>query len=382
MVARPLTIVQMLPDLISGGVERGTLEMGAYLSRKGHKSIVISNGGPLVKNLESDGSRHLALPVGKKSPLTFACIPKLKRFFKENSVDILHLRSRVPAWAGWLAVKTMAKKDRPRIVTTFHGFYSVNKYSAIMTKGEKVIAVSRTIKEHILKMYGTDGGKIVLINRGFDQNYFNPERISQEQKQEILKSWGVETGNSPIILMPGRFTRLKGHSLFLESLEKIKHLPWTAVIIGNEGENPDYAEQVKNDAVAKGVRDRIVFAGHCNDMAAAYSVADLTVCPSVYPESFGRVAVESQAMAVPVIASALGGSLETIVHGKTGWHFSHTDSSALAESLYLALSDEQIRKHMGNEARKWVTRQFTTAQMCEQTLSVYQDLIDSNRAFS
>jgi len=361
----------MLPELITGGVERGTLEIGAYLVEKGHRSIVVSNGGPMVDDLVKNGTEHITMPVGSKNPRSLLCIPKLRKLFVDENVDIVHLRSRMPAWIGYLAIKSLAKNKQPKIVSTFHGFYSINRYSAIMTKGERVIAVSNTIKNHIKKKYFIADDKIKLIYRGYDSKLFDPKAISSDRILAIKKKWDIEYSDAPVIILPGRFTKLKGHSLFLSALEKIKHLSWVAVIVGNENENPEYASHLKNQVQQKGLSDRIIFAGHCSDMAAAYMVSDLTVSASIYPESFGRIAVESQAMGVPVIASALGGSLETVLNGKTGWHFSHLKVEELVDTLTQALCDERQRKLLGQQGMEWVRKKFSGEIMCKKTLDQY-----------
>jgi glycosyltransferase involved in cell wall biosynthesis len=375
MVARPLTIVQLLPELVTGGVERGTLEVGAYLAKKGHRSIVISNGGPMVAQLLKEGSEHIELPVHKKSPFTVGCIPRLKKIFASQNVDIVHLRSRVPAWAGWLAVKMMNEQFRPRVITTFHGFYSINRYSAIMTKGDVVIAVSNVIRQHIKEQYGVPEKRIRLINRGFDAAQFNPDQISDKRMGELKQRWGIDQAKGPVLILPGRFTKLKGHTHFLNALEKIKDLAWTAVLIGDEKENISYFQHLKSEVLQKKLSERVVFAGLCNDMPAAFSLADLTVSASTYPESFGRVAVESQAMGIPVIASALGGSLETVKHEETGWLYPADDVVALARVLELAIQNQTMREKYGAQGQRWVNDQFTVEKMCSQTLEVYQELV-------
>ncbi len=379
MVARALTIVQMLPELITGGVERGTLEIGASLVRKGHRSIVVSNGGPMVDELVKNGSKHITLPVGSKTPISIFCIPRLRKLFVEEKVDILHLRSRVPAWVGLLAAKTINKKIQPRIVTTFHGFYSINPYSAIMTKGERVIAVSKPIKNHIREKYGVFGDHVKTINRGFDATRFDPGLVNPRQVAILKKKWGLVNKKAPFMMLPGRFTELKGHILFLSALEKIKHLSWTAIFVGDENEKPEYAALLKKETLKRGLSGRVVFAGHCNDMPAAFMVSDITVSASIHPESFGRVAVESQAMGIPVVATALGGSLETIIPKKTGWLFPHTDIDAFAKVLSEAVVDQKKRQSMGQQAKVWVGKNFTTELMCEETLLLYEKLVAAPR---
>ena len=379
MVARPLTIVQMVPELITGGVERGTLETGAFLVRKGHRSIVISNGGPMVDELAQNGSEHITLPVGCKNPKSLFCIPKLRKLFIEEKVDILHLRSRVPAWVGLLAAKTINKNTRPRIITGFHGFHSINAYSAIMTKGERVIAVSKPIRDHIKEKYGVSGDHVKMINRGFDASRFDPVLVEQKRISELETKWGITNEKGPFIMFPARFTEWKGHLLFLSALEKIKHLSWTAILVGDENEKPNYAARLKKETIQKGIGDRVVFTGHCNDMPAALMLCDVAVSASIEPEAFGRVAVEAQAMGVPVVATALGGSLETIVPGKTGWLFPCTDVDAFAKALAEAVTNQAKRQSMGQQAKAWVSEHFTTQLMCEKTLMLYEELTVSPR---
>ncbi len=374
MVARSLTIVQMLPELITGGVERGTLETGAFFVKNGHRSIVVSNGGPMVEALIKNGSEHITLPVGEKNPRALFCIPRLRQLFIKEKVDILHLRSRLPAWMGLLAGKSIPGATRPRIVTTFHGFYSINRYSAVMTKGERVIAVSKLIKEHICHQYGVCGKHVKVIHRGFDASCFDPLLVDKQKVSDLRKKWKIDERSGPVLMLPGRFTELKGHRLFLSALEKIKHLSWTAVLVGDMNEKPDYAARLQKEALEKGLGDRVVFAGHSSDMAAAFMLCDVTISASIHPESFGRVGVESQAMGVPVVATAHGGSLETIVAGKTGWLFSPFDVEGFANVLAEAVKDEQKRKKMGARAMAWVADHFTTAHMCAKTLRLYEEL--------
>ncbi|MBT3388395.1 MAG: glycosyltransferase family 4 protein [Desulfobacula sp.] len=375
MVAKPLTIVQMLPDLVTGGVEKVTLEIAEFMVQKGHSSIVISNGGLMVEELLQKGSEHICLPIGSKSPKSLLCIPALRKILIKEKVDILQLSSRVPAWVGLMAAKSISPKKRPGIVTTFHGFYSVNAYSAVMTKGDKVIAVSKPIKQHIKEKYRVPGKHVITINQGFDKEQFDPSLVKKDRVSALIKKWNLEKKERPFIILPGRFSPLKGHKLFLSALEKIKGLSWTAIFVGNENENLKYTEMLKQEASQKGLGQRVVFAGLCKDMPAAFKLCDLTVSASVYPESFGKIAVESQAMETPVIATAIGGSLETIIPGRTGWLFSPTDLDEFAAVLTEAVLNQEKRKYMGKKARKWVENNFTTELMCQKTLKVYRELL-------
>jgi len=373
-----ITVVQMLPDLHSGGVERGTLELGAFLSEKGHRSIVISGGGRLVKQLEAEGSRHVNWQVGEKSLSTFRYILPLRRLLLEQKVDILHLRSRVPAWVGYLAWKSLPASQRPKLVTTFHGFYSITRFSAVMTRGEKVIAVSRTIADHIKENYAIDHSKIIIIPRGVDTEEFDPANIPSNRLDDLSAKWGITDDNRPVILLPGRITPLKGHEIFFKALEKFKDLSWLAVVVGDTAENPRHMAALEKMVREKDLQERVKFVGHCDDMPAAYLLSDLVISAThTTPESFGRTAVEASAMGKPVIASAHGGSMETVLPGKTGWLTRPGDSEDLAATIREALKDKQLRQRLGEQGRKRVLERFTVETMCDHTIKLYEHMTRS-----
>jgi glycosyltransferase involved in cell wall biosynthesis len=374
MVAGPLTVVQMLPELESGGVERGTLELAKYLSRNGHRSIVISGGGRLVPQLESEGSEHVLWAIGRKSPLTLRFVPRLRRFLIRQNVDILHLRSRVPAWVGYLAWRSLPEQSRPHLVTTFHGFYSVSKYSAIMTKGERVIAISKTIQEHIQKVYNVPYEKITLIHRGVDTDIFNPSKVSQDRIRTLQSAWGVNVKQKPLIMLPGRVTSWKGHDIFLRSLSGIKDLSWTAVCVGELDRGSSYVKNLLMLRSKLGLEKRVRFVEYCDDMPAAYLLADIVVsASSTQAEAFGRISVEAQAMGRPVIATAHGGSIETVIDRKTGWLVQPNDTESMVEVLREALTDKTRMKQHGENGIKWVRDNFTVKRMCEKTVSLYSN---------
>ncbi|MDX1775222.1 MAG: glycosyltransferase family 4 protein [Desulfobulbales bacterium] len=378
MVAGPLTVVQMLPELHVGGVERGTLELGKYLVEHGHRSLVISGGGRLVSQLESEGSEHILWSVGKKSPLTLRYIAKLRKLLLDRKVDILHLRSRMPAWVGYLAWKNLPEKSRPRCVTTFHGFYSVNRYSAVMAKGEKVIAVSQSVARHIIQEYGVPADCIALIYRGFDETQFDPAAVSSEDLQYWRDKWGLADAGKrvPVIMLPGRLTRLKGHDVFIRALKNIADLDWLAVCVGDVESNPGYRQELQQLLYDLQLQDRVRFVGYCDNMPAAYLIADIVVsATSITPEAFGRVAIEAQAMERPVIASALGGSRETVLPGKTGWLVEPGNTESLAGALRESLSIPDLADNYGREGRKWVLENFTTERMCKKTVSLYNEIL-------
>ena len=241
-----------------------------------------------------------------KSPRCLGYLLKLRRLLIESEVDILHLRSRLPAWVGYLVWKSLPADKRPYLVTTFHGFHSINAYSAVMAKGQTVIAVSRCIAEHIKEAYGVSGDRVAIIYGSCDTRYFDPERVEEDRIDVLRNHWGL--GEVPVILLPGRITRLKGHDFFIRSLARIRHLPWLAICTGDLAQNPDLGGELQALASSSGLADRIRFAGYCSDMPAALKMAQVVVSSSVKPKSFGRIAVEAQAMGTPVIATAHGGS--------------------------------------------------------------------------
>lgn len=360
----------MLPELNSGGVERGALEIGKYLVDKGHDSIVISAGGRLVPELETEGSRHIRLQVASKSPMTIKSSFFLKKIIEDERPDILHLRSRVPAWVAYLALKMIEPEKRPSVVTTFHGFHSVNPYSAIMASGDIVIAVSRIISEHITECYGTKRD-IRIIPRGVDVSFFSDDAVSEDRKAAVRKQWRIDAAHSPLIMLPARFTRLKGQDLFIRALSGLKDKPWTAVFVGDHHENPHYVSELMALSSFYGIEDRLIFGGFVSDMPAALSICDVVVSSSVRPEAFGRTAVEAMAMERPVVVPRIGGFEETVLDGITGLLYRPGDASCLSKCLGLLLSSSEKRRQMGIEGRNRVKRYFTLDRMCRKTEEAY-----------
>lgn len=370
-----LTVMQLLPELNSGGVERGTLETGRHLVAHGHKSIVVSGGGRLVEQLEQEGSCHIQKRVGSKSPLALFYIWPLRQAMKKNSVDIVHLRSRMPAWIGYLAWKSLPKKNRPVLVTTFHGFYSVNSYSAIMTKGDGVIAVSRSIQHHIAEKYHRQKN-VRLIVRGVDIASFAPSKVDQKRMEALIQTWGIDP-TQPLLMLPGRLTRWKGQKVFLNSLLQVKNSNYQAVLVGDIDENPGFTKELQSVIVQNNLADRVRLVGHCHDMPAALLLADIVLSTSSSePEAFGRTTIEAMAMGKPVIATAHGGSLETVLPGKTGWLVQPDNIQELASAMEDALAmDKKQLKTLGESGRLHVTANFSSQAMCEKTLAYYYELL-------
>ncbi|BCL60897.1 hypothetical protein DGMP_15900 [Desulfomarina profundi] len=309
MVVKKLTIVQLLPELDEGGVEGETIDLAVYLAKNGYRSIVISDGGRLVPLLKESGGIHVHWPyIGEKSIRCLQYVLKLRKFLLEEEVDILHLRSRLPAWVGYFAWKLLPEKQRPCLITTFHGFYSVNSYSCIMTKGERVVAVSETIKKHILENYPVDEKRINLIHGGFDVQEFSPDHVSRKRVDDLRQRWGLSDKNKAVVVLPGRLTQWKGQEVFIDSLAHIKEHDFYALCIGDTNENSSFTKKLRDKIRAHGLEEQVKLVGHCSDMPAALLLADVVVsASSTQPEAFGKVAIEAMAMGKPVIATAHGG---------------------------------------------------------------------------
>jgi len=316
MNPRTLSVVQLLPALNVGGVERGTLEVAKELVKHGHRSIVISAGGRLVDALVSSGSEHIQLDVGKKSLLSLRHISYLRRYFREENIDIIHARSRLPAWLAYLAWKKMKHASRPRFITTVHGPYSVNPYSKVMTKGQKIIATSGFILKYITDNYpDVDKNKITLIHRGVSKTEF-PYGYRPEKKW--LETWHNQQpalSDKFILTMPARVTRWKGHEDFLNILAQLKqqNIPVHGLIAGGpHSSKTAYLEELKDKVRTLGIDKEITFLGHRIDIKEIMSISDVILSLAKEPEAFGRTALEALCLGRPVIAYDHGGAAEIL----------------------------------------------------------------------
>ena len=306
-----LSVVQLLPALNGGGVERGTLEVARELVQHGHRSLVISAGGRLAPELVCEGSEHLAWPLGVKSPLTLRWVWPLRRWLAEQRIDILHARSRLPAWVGWLAWRGMDPLTRPRFVTTVHGLYSASRYSAIMTRGEKVIAVSETVRAYLQRYYPElSAERIQVIQRGVDPAVFP---YGYRPPSEWLANWRQhypQLRDAPVLTLPGRLSRLKGHEEFISLISRLRMrgVPVCGLIVGGvEPRRQRYADHLRRMVQAKGLDEVILFTGHRSDMREIYAVSTLVLSLSAQPESFGRTVLEALCLGKPVVGYAHGG---------------------------------------------------------------------------
>lgn len=309
---RRLTVVQLLPALHSGGVERSTLEIADALVRDGHRAIVVSAGGRLVPQLEAAGGEHVELDIGRKSLLTFRHVRRLRTLFATTGADIVHARSRLPAWLGWWALRGMAQVSRPHFVTTVHGLNSPSRYSAIMTRGERVICVSNTVRDYVLRHYpATDPAKLRTIPRGIDPAAFPVASwSSREPRARAAALHTALGGDGPLLLLPGRGTRLKGHADALALLAKLRSDGIDARLWMPGARQPgreQYIAELEAEAARGGFADALAITPATADIAEAYAASDLVLQLSRKPESFGRTVIEALSVGRPVLGWAHGG---------------------------------------------------------------------------
>jgi len=374
--ANALVVLQVLPALETGGVERGTVEMAAAITGAGGRALVASAGGRMVAEVERTGARHVTLSLRSKNPLTvWRNAARLATLIRAEGVRIVHARSRAPAWSAWLA----ARRTGAHFLTTWHGVYGEDlplkrHYNAIMARGERVIAISRYVARQVVERHGVDPARLRVIPRGVDPLIFDPARVTPERVTQLARGWGLAPERK-VVMLPGRLTEWKGQGVMIEALARLGGEA-CLVLVGPEKGGGAYARRLRRQAAALDVGDRVVFAGRCDDMPAALALADVVVVPSVKPEPFGRVVVEAQAMGKPVIVTDQGGAAETVAAGETGWRVPPADPAALAEAVAAALAlDEAGRSALGAAARGAVLARYTTQAMQQATLAVYRELL-------
>ncbi len=318
---KPLKVLQLLPALDSGGVERGTLEIARALVGAGHESAVLSKGGRLVEQLQREGSRHIARDLGRKSPATFLHYRALRKLFEAERFDIIHARSRLPAWVAWLAWRGMPAGARPHFVTTVHGMHSVSRYSAIMCAGERVIAVSDTVRDYIRTHYPPSrwphlaDEHITVIPRGIDPAEFSRDYQPSDEWLARFRADFPQIGQRKVLTLPGRLTRLKGHHDFITLVGRLAAdgLDVVGLVVGGEDpKRPGYAKEIRERVQTEGLAERIVFTGHRSDVREIYAISDCVLSLSSTPESFGRTVLEPLAMGRPVVGYAHGGVAEIL----------------------------------------------------------------------
>ena len=373
-------VVQVLPALNQGGVERGTIEIAEALQKAGIKNYVVSAGGKMVPELTRLGVSHITLPVNTKNPILMLVNSyRLEKVFKNMGASLVHVRSRAPAWS----VKWVTKRMKIPFIATFHGRYGLKPevfkkpYNRVMTTGKYVIAVSAFIKNHLMKEYNVPDQKIRLIPRGADINRFNMSAISLGVLQDFAKENNIPT-DKPIITLVGRLSRIKGHDVLLDALKEMKNKEVTVLFVGgNPKAGYDAELKTKIEALSPETTVR-VFACPGDKMPLVYALSDVCVQPTLVPESFGRGIAEAQAMARVVVASNHGGACELISNNRTGFLTPAGDSKVLASVLDSVLSMPAAeRQAIGLAAQESIRDNFSIQKMCDRTIALYKEILNN-----
>ena len=379
-----MSILQIIPRLEAGGAERTTIDIAAALVHAGHRALVVSEGGRLESELRAAGALLLKIPVASKNPFTILRnIRRLKSIIAERAVDLVHARSRAPAWSAFYATK----QTHIPFMTTHHGTYNARNslkrwYNSVMFRGDAIIANSQWTADHIRNHYANTPKRIAVIARGIDLKRYDPSRISDQSRAAIRQSWSAGAGTR-IVLLPGRLTRWKGHLILIDALSRLSgagKLPadLRVVIAGDAQGRNSYLAEIEDAIASGGLQEIVKLSGHIDDMASAYMAADIVISASSKPEAFGRVPAEAAAMGLPVIATAHGGALETILPGQSGLLVPPGDAVALGEALNRLLClPEEIWQEMGAKGRAHIEARYTVQKMCADTIGLYGELVKS-----
>ena len=379
-----LNVLQVIPNLGYGGAETGCYDIAHFLKENDCGSFIATSGGELLKFVKKEKVKVLRLPVHSKNPLLiiFNAL-MLSLYIIIHRIDIVHARSRAPAWSCYFACLLTNKN----FVTTFHGTYNFKSnikkfYNSVMLRAKLTIAGSNFIFNHINENYNeylNKEKKLRVIFRGINIDYYNPKNISVLKQEKLKKEWDLSS-NKFTILLPGRLTYWKGQEKFIESLnvlvEDYNIINFQAIILGSDQGRKVYSKKLINLVERYNLNKKVKFIQHCKEMPLAYSLSDVVVSASIEPEAFGRVSVEAQSMTKPIIASNIGGSKETIINKKTGFLYKFDDPRELAKCLntVIQLSQDEL-KLMGNEGRKNISKKFDVETMCQSNLKEYKRLI-------
>ena len=381
-----INVLQVIPKLGYGGAETGCFDLAHFLNENNCKSYLVTSGGPLLKYINRKKVKVIRLPVQSKNPLLILLnsIVLIFIIFFLN-INIVHARSRAPAWSCLFATKITRRK----FVTTFHGTYNFKSslkkwYNSVMVRSDLIIAGSNFIFSHIQKNYSTylnKEKKFLVIFRGINTEYFNPKKIKDSDKTLLRKKWKIDN-DKKVILLPGRLTGWKGQEMFIDSIRNLKEnspdLNFIAVILGSDQGRKIFKKKLIRLVEQYRLNNEVLFVEHLELMPIAYEISDVVVSTSVEPEAFGRVSVEAQAMEKPILASNIGGSNETIINEKTGFLFEAGNSKNLSEKLGEILNlSEVTRNGIGAEGRKNVKVKFNVEKMCNSTYSEYKKLINA-----
>ena len=385
-MASKIKILQVIPKLGFGGAETGCFDLAHYLHEHNCSSYIVTSGGPLLKYINKKKVKIIRLPVQSKNPILIfvnSILLTLIIFFL--NVDIVHARSRAPAWSCLIATKLTRRK----FVTTFHGTYNFRSdlkkwYNSIMVRSDLIIAGSNFIFSHIKENYSkylSNKKKFLVIFRGINTDYFNPKKIKESDKNLLKKKWNI-TDEKKIILLPGRLTEWKGQEMFIEAISLLKknlpELEFIAVILGSDQGRKIYKKKLIRLVEQHRLSGNVIFVDHLELMPIAYEISNVIVSSSIEPEAFGRVSVEAQSMEKPIVASNIGGSNETIINDKTGFLFKAGDSKNLSEKLKEVLNLSELTLNgIGAEGRKNIIAKFNVEKMCNTTYSEYKKLINA-----
>ena len=380
-----IKVLQVIPKLGFGGAETGCYDLAHYLYEQDCKSYIATSGGELLKYVDKKKVKIIKLPVHSKNPILIllnSIILTLIILFL--NINIVHVRSRAPAWSCLIATKLTFRK----LVTTFHGTYNFSSnfkkfYNSVMVRSDLLIAGSNFIFSHINEnylKYLNSKKKFLVIFRGINTEYFDQENLKKNSVSKLKTLWQIED-NSKVILLPGRLTSWKGQELFIEAINKFKKLnadvDFTAVILGNDQGRTVYKKKLERLVEQYNLTNDFRFIGKCEYMPAAYMLADIVISSSIEPEAFGRVSVEAQSMKKPIIASNIGGSNETIIDNKTGILFESGNAESLSKKINEIINlDTLTLELMGKEGRKNVINRFNIEKMCLNTYSEYKKLFN------
>ena len=370
-------IMQVIPSLGSGGAEQGCIDICGDLVRAGATSLVVSHGGSRLHEITRAGGTHIEMPVDSKNPLVmWRNAEQLKKLIRRYGVDIVHARSRAPAWSCFRACQGTGAK----FMTTCHAPYNIsgkakNFYNSSIARGERVIAISHYVAEYLRRNYKVEPQRIRVVHRGIALEKFHPTAVTAERMIRLSREWRLPDG-AGIIMLPGRLTRWKGHTVMIEAMAALARTDLFCVIIGDDQGRKEYRQELEDLIRAKNLGGQVRLVDHCDDMPAAYMLATVVVSASIEPEGFGRVPVEAQAMGRPVIATDHGGARETIVRGETGWLVVPGDVPALARAVGEALAlNPMQRAVLATRAMAHVARNFTREKMADETLNIYAELL-------
>jgi len=391
--ARLPVVLQVLPslDIGGGGVERSAIDVAEALVLAGKKAVVASEGGRQVVELERRGAKHITLPLASKNPFVIRRnIQRLRDVIDAEDIELVHARSRAPAWSARAAACAAGLP----FVTTFHGTYNFGtgllgdlkkRYNAVMTDADAVIANSNFIANHIAENYGVTGPKVHVVPRGIDTARFDAEGFNPNRMIEVATRWRVPDDNT-VVLLPGRLTRWKGQLLFIEALARLKsrlgpeNFNITGLLVGSDQGREAYRRELEDQIAEKGLGGNVQIVGHCDDMPAAYMLSDVVVSASTDPEAFGRVIAEAQAMGRPVVVADHGGAAEQVVDGVTGWRFAPGNPQEFAEALETALSlDADARAALAVRASDHARSLYAKSGMCASTLRIYAAVFESHK---